>query len=277
MLHTHIPAQAEPPCSLGGVKLPWQNSKQDDSTTAPDKASGSTSLSAKKAAEADSATAPSRGAKNDTQLSQAKSEERPLPKGYTPPKGRATPKRRDQEIARGVIRDPHALSPAEAAQRHKELKKSMSKEEWKEYKRKNREENRERNREIQERMQAGDERFLLERDKGEERRFVRDWVDSRRQLNNWVMPLMLVLLVVMLLGNFFPVLANILSLLALVFFLVFLIEGVMIGRGANQATRERFPETTKTGFGLGMYAYSRASQPRRWRSPKPQVPLGANV
>lgn len=204
-------------------------------------------------------------------------EEVKYPKGYTPPKGRPTPTRREREIAAGVIRDPDAASPHQAAQRRKEMKKSLSKEEWKEYKRKEREENRERNREYQKRMNEGDERYLPQTDQGPERRYVRDWVDSRRSLNNYVMPIALGLLVVMFIGMVAPLVANVLSIAAMAVILLFFIEGIMIGRGANRAVRAKFPETSATGFGLGMYAYSRSTQLRRWRTPKPRVELGDKV
>ncbi|MHA2789391.1 DUF3043 domain-containing protein [Corynebacterium sp. S7] len=237
------------------MKLPWQKSDSSDTDAQSD----------------------AQATNNASSSSASETTEKPLPKGYTPPKGKETPKRRDQEIARGVVRDPNAMTAAESAQRHKELKKSMTKSEWKEYKRKNRDENRARNKEVQARMDAGDERYLMDRDRGPERAYVRNWVDSRKHMNNWVMPGALALLVVMLLGQWFPALANILSLVALVFIFVLLVEGVAIGRGANKAVREKFPNTTVTGFGLGMYAYSRASQPRKWRTPKPQVAIGTDV
>ena len=78
------------------VKLPWQKTEQstDAATTA-----GSTKVELP-----------------DTQhnaevKTEAKAENK-LPKGYTPPKGRPTPKRIDQEIKRGVVRDPNAATPA---------------------------------------------------------------------------------------------------------------------------------------------------------------------
>lgn len=203
--------------------------------------------------------------------------EKKLPKGYTPPKGRPTPKRHDQEVKRGVVRDPHAMSRAQAAQKRKELKSTMSKEEWKDYKKQERAERRAQNKEIQAKMDAGDERYLLDRDKGEIRRYVRDWVDARRFLSNFIMPGALVLLVIMLLGQFFPELAAILSVVSMVFIMAMFIEGIFIGKRANKAVRAKFPETTETGFGLGSYAFSRASQPRNWRTPKPRVAIGADV
>lgn len=203
--------------------------------------------------------------------------EQPLPKGYTPPKGKPTPKRRDQEISRGVIRDPNYLSPAKRSSARKELKKSMSKEEWREYKRKERAETREANRQYMERIDAGDERYLTPRDRGQERRYVRDFIDAHRYFINFFMPAAIVMFVILFISAFWPDVANILSSIMMVVILLFFIEGIMVGRRANKAVREKFPDTNATGFGLGFYAFSRASQPRRWRSPKPQVEIGAQV
>ena len=207
---------------------------------------------------------------------EAEQAEKKLPKGYTPPKGRPTPKRIDQEIKRGVVRDPNAATPAQIRQREKELKKTMSKEEWKAHKKQVREENRARNREMQARIDAGDERYLSERDRGEVRGFVRDWVDSKRFFNNYVMPVALILVVVMFLGTWLPRLAAALSIATLLFILTIFIEGFIIGSRANRAVRAKFPDAD-TGFGIGMYAFSRATQPRNWRTPKPRVAVGAKV
>lgn len=201
------------------------------------------------------------------------------PKAYTPKKGRPTPKRDEVERARGIRRGPVSApeTAKEARARRKALKASMTKEEYKEHKRKEREERSRRAKETQAAMDRGDERYLLPRDQGAERRLVRDWVDSKRHINNLVLPLALILLVVLMLGNVYPVLAARLSLVAMIIMLVFFIEGVIIGRGANRIVRERFPETKDHGFGLGFYAYSRASQLRSLRTPKPRVQVGDQV
>ncbi|WP_301925237.1 DUF3043 domain-containing protein [Corynebacterium glaucum] len=230
------------------MKLPWQKSEQNT------------------------------GGSTKVELPEPPAEEpKKLPKGYTPPKGKPTPKRVDQEIKRGVVRDPNAMTPAQRDQHNKELKKSMSKEEWKAYKKEQREANRAQTREIQAKMDAGDERYLMDRDKGEVRRYVRDWVDSQRFFNNYVMPMALVLLVILLLGTWLPRLSQILSLVTMAFMLTIFIEGFIIGKRVNRAVKAKFPDTTDTGFGLGMYAFSRATQPRNWRSPKPRVAVGAEV
>ncbi|MFV8395107.1 DUF3043 domain-containing protein [Corynebacterium hindlerae] len=199
-----------------------------------------------------------------------------LPKGYTPKKGRPTPKRNEVERARGVRRGP--ATPAETRQemkaREKALKESMTKEEWKEYKKKQREERNRRAKETQAAMDRGDERYLLPRDKGPVRAFVRDWVDARRFFSELVMPVALLLLIVMFIGQSYPQIAATLSMIAMVIMVLFFVEGIFIGRRANKAVREKFPDTTETGFGLGFYAYSRASQLRKLRTPKPRVAVG---
>ncbi|MCF4006252.1 DUF3043 domain-containing protein [Corynebacterium uropygiale] len=199
-------------------------------------------------------------------------------KGYTPPKGRPTPKRKDVEIQKGVRRSTQApLTRKQSKEQRKKLKESMSKEEWKEYRRKERDEARSARLEAQRRMDAGDERYLLDRDKGEERRYVRDWIDARRFLNNLVMPFALVLLVILLISQWQPVFANIASLVCLVVIIVLAIEAVITGRRVNNAVRAKFPGSTAPGFSLGFYAYSRMTQPRKWRTPRPRVEIGAEV
>ena len=263
-----IPAVPEKPCSLEGVKIPWQKTSRTST------AGGSTKVEISPAKNSTDAAA--NAAKGSS--THAAGDEKKLPKGYTPPKGRPTPKRIDQEVKRGVVRDPNALTPAQQNQRRKELKSSMSKDEWKAYKKKEREERRASNREIQARIDAGDERYLMDRDKGQVRRYVRDWVDSRYFLNNWFMPLALVILLLTFLVTFVsPQVANVISVISMVFMLMVVVEAFIIGRSANKAVRRKFPDSVETGFGLGMYAFSRATQPRKWRSPKPQVDAGSKV
>lgn len=169
------------------------------------------------------------------------------------------------------------MSEAQRYQHRKDMKKSMSKDEWKEYKKKERQERQQANREQQARMAEGDPRFLPARDQGAERAYVRDWVDARRSLSNWVMPMALVLIVVMFLTYAVPSIATIINAVAMVILVIFAIEGVILARRCNNAVRAKFPGTTEAGFSLGFYAYSRASQPRKWRIPRPRVELGADV
>lgn len=238
------------------MKLPWQNDNQDPA--AADTADQS--ASAGSAAHNGEAGAGEAGQN--------------YPKGYTPPKGRPTPKRADQEIAKGVIRDPHRMSTAQAHQNRKELKKSMSKEEWKDYKAKEREEQRKRNREAQERMAAGDERYLPARDRGKERAYARDVVDVANSPLRFTMPGALALLLFMFVGTFVPSISPAVSVVGMVFILLFAVLAILHGRRVNNAVRVKFPGTTATGFSLGSYAVGRATQPRKWRVPRPRLKPG---
>lgn len=235
------------------MKLPWSKS---DSTSAP-----SAEDASPEAKTADHA------------------QEKKPPKGYTPPKGRPTPKREDVERARGIKRDPvqPPETAAEARARKKALKASMTKEEYKAYKQEQKQKRRSESQRLRERIDRGDESVLLERDRGEVRRFARDWVDSRRFLANLVMPLAAVLLVVMIIGTKFPAFANASSLVAMVIIFLFAIEGINIGKRVNKAARERFPSSDEPGLALGFYAYTRASQLRNLRSPRPRVEIGDTV
>ncbi|MDO4929429.1 MAG: DUF3043 domain-containing protein [Corynebacterium sp.] len=194
-------------------------------------------------------------------------------------KGRPTPKRRDVEASKGLRRGPYTppLTPKEARARRKEFKRTHTKEEIREAKRKEREERRAQQRKVQAAIDAGDERYLTARDKGEVRRYIRDWVDSRRFLNNTVMGAALVLLVILFISSSLPQYAGIISSITTLIILVFFAEGILIGWRAGRAAKAKFPGEPDTGIALRFYAYSRATQPRKWRSPKPRVELGATV
>ncbi|MFW0787433.1 DUF3043 domain-containing protein [Gordonia sp. CPCC 206044] len=190
---------------------------------------------------------------------------------YTPGKGRPTPSRRD---AQGKRRGPVAPPPtnrSEARARKKELKSSLSRED----KRRLSDERRTQRTEQREKMMAGDERYLMPRDKGPVKRFARDLVDSRRNFAGLFMPFAILLIVVM----FLPQLAVYANILLLVFVLCMAIDAFILGRLVNRRVRERFPdvEPSQTGFRLGWYSFTRAMQLRMMRAPKPQVSHGDEV
>jgi hypothetical protein len=123
-----------------------------------------------------------------------------------------------------------------------------------------------------ERMMAGDERYLLARDKGSVRRYVRDVVDSRRNVLGLFMPSALGLLFIMFA---FPKLQ--LSRAMLVLMAVMMLDGVILGRKVARRVDEKFPDNTESRWKLGLYAASRASQMRRMRTPRPQAKHGSSV
>ena len=190
---------------------------------------------------------------------------------HTAPKGRPTPKR-DAAKRRGPVA-PAPLTAAEARKRRKEMRgPKLSREERKA----ERLERRSGMSERRERMMAGDDDYLLPRDKGPVRRFVRNVVDSRRNVLGLFMPAALALIFVMLAVPSVEV-QRLLSPAMLVLVLIMVIDGFLVGRRVNRLVDEKFPDNTESGWKLGFYAASRASQLRRMRAPRPQVTRGDKV
>ncbi|UAK39613.1 DUF3043 domain-containing protein [Gordonia bronchialis] len=188
---------------------------------------------------------------------------------YTPGKGKPTPKRREQQARRRGPVAPPPTTRAEARARRKELKATETKVDRKQ----RNAERREQRLEQRERMMAGDERYLMPRDKGQVRKFTRDIVDSRRNFAGLFMPFAIVLIVVM----FIPNLAYLSTPVLLVFVIFMAIDAVILGRLVNRKVRERFPDSSDGGFKLGWYAFTRAMQMRKMRAPSPQVSPGDEV
>jgi hypothetical protein len=187
-------------------------------------------------------------------------------KGFTPGKGKATPKRREAEGKRRGPVAPPPRTTREAMKRNRELRKSNPN-----YKADRRAEARER----QQRMAEGDERYLLPRDKGPIKAYVRDLVDSRRNLLGLFMPLAIVVFVALLVP--YPAIQQYATLLCTVLLLAMAVEGVLSGRRITKQARAKFPKETINARSIGWYAFVRASQIRKLRMPKPRVKPGEAV
>jgi hypothetical protein len=131
-------------------------------------------------------------------------------------------------------------------------------------------------------MMRGDDAYVLPRDKGPVRAYVRDRVDVRRNLAGLLLPLALLSFVFLLIGGAVPVLAAYGPLVLMIAILAAVIDSVIFGRQVARAVRVRFPKgdpsglSTK-GFSLGFYAFNRACLVRRWRAPRPRVKPGDAV
>ncbi len=186
----------------------------------------------------------------------------------TSPKGRPTPKR--NESRRTPRKGPVAPAPmtaSEARARRKSLAgPKLSREE--------RKANRARMSDRRERMMAGDEAYLLPRDQGPIRRYVRDVVDSRRNLLGLFMPATLFLMFALFTT---PQLQLYVSPAMLLLMGVMMADGLLLGRKVSKLVDAKFPDNTESRWKLGLYAASRASQMRRLRTPRPQVKRGSDV
>jgi hypothetical protein len=191
--------------------------------------------------------------------------------GATAPKGRPTPKRSQAARKRGPVA-PAPMTAAEARRRRKEIGgRKLTREERKADKVARRADMADR----REKMMAGEDAYLLPRDKGPVRRFVRDVVDSRRNVLGLFMPAALGLIFVMLAVPSLTV--QRLPPRHARPRVIMLIDGFILGRKVNRLVDEKFPNNTESGWKLGFYAASRASQLRRMRAPRPQVNRGDKV
>jgi hypothetical protein len=126
-------------------------------------------------------------------------------------------------------------------------------------------------------MLAGDEKYLLPRDRGGERLLVRNIVDSRRTIGTWFFGLTFV---VMLIGfnrslNSSIYLAA--NLLFALFALATVVDSYMITRKVRKLVTERFPKTEQKMRSLYIYAIMRGISFRFIRNPKPKVKPGAQI
>ena len=113
----------------------------------------------------------------------------------------------------------------------------------------------------------GDESALPLRDRGPARRFVRNYVDSRRSTGEYFLPTIFVVLIFTLIQN--PIIQIGAIVLMYAMLLVAVIDGILLSRKIRKAVEEQFPGTETKG--LGMYAWLRSTQMRRLRAPHPQV------
>lgn len=184
-------------------------------------------------------------------------------RAHTPGKGRPTPKRRDAEQKRRGPVAPPPKTTREAMKRargNKEERKALAA----------------KRREIRitqrERMMAGDEKYMMPRDRGPVKAYIRDLVDTKRNILGLFMPLAVVIFVALIVPN--PQLQSYTTLGCLVMLVVMMLEGVLNGRRITRLVRERFPKEPVRGLSVGWYAFIRASQIRKLRVPKPRLKPG---
>jgi len=122
-------------------------------------------------------------------------------------------------------------------------------------------------------MASGDERYLPRRDRGPQRRFVRDYVDARYSVGELMVPLMLLVIVAtfadtLTIGSF--TLAELGIFVMWGFLVVVILDAVILSVSIRRRVSAKFGSTSAER-GLGWYAAMRSIQMRPMRMPKPQV------
>ena len=119
-------------------------------------------------------------------------------------------------------------------------------------------------------MAAGDERYLPERDKGVQRRFIRDWVDARFSIGEILLPALFVVVI----WSFLPISQAVYGSVAMFAIMILVvIDTIFMNIFLQRRLRLKFgKDNIQKGF--RWYAFSRATQMRIMRIPKPQVKHG---
>ncbi|RXZ86444.1 DUF3043 domain-containing protein [Agromyces atrinae] len=116
-------------------------------------------------------------------------------------------------------------------------------------------------------MAQGDERFLPTRDKGPQKKFVRDYVDARFSVGEVLIPVMFGVILLTLLPS---VEAQMISILVLwAFFAIAVIDCILLGFRLQKKLAAKYGESRVER--VRWYAAMRALQMRPMRLPKPQV------
>ncbi len=119
-------------------------------------------------------------------------------------------------------------------------------------------------------MAAGDERYLPMRDRGPQKKFVRDYVDARFSIGEVLIPVMFLVILLTLVPSYEVQTIGILALWA--FFLVAIVDVVVLGFSLTRKLKAKFGEDKVER--VRWYAAMRALQLRPLRLPKPQVKRG---
>lgn len=180
------------------------------------------------------------------------------PKAYTPSKkelGVATPKRTTAQRRHDAVQ-----APANRREAYKQMRERQKVERA----------------EASAGMRAGDERYLLARDRGPERALVRNIVDSKRTAGTWFF----VGAIIVFIGSTgrMPTAVQLgANLLWAILAIAVIIDSILISRKVKRLVTERFPKSTQKLGSLYMYGVMRALTFRRMRVPKPQVELGEKI
>ena len=131
----------------------------------------------------------------------------------------------------------------------------------------------------------GDESALPARDKGPVKKFVRDYIDSRRSIGEYFLPVIFVVLLLTLIPTKTTTnadglqqipLTQILSIVIMyAVLLISVLDGVRLNRKIKKVVGAKFPDAPLRG--LGMYGWLRSTQMRRMRTPKPSRKAGEKI
>ncbi len=123
------------------------------------------------------------------------------------------------------------------------------------------------NQKVREGMRVGDERYLMARDKGPVKKFVRDFVDVRLSFMEFLLPVLVVIMALQFSGQ--KGLASFSTRVWSASVLLLVVDAGYLMLRLNRELRRRFPDEITRGWRF--YALMRAIQLRPLRLPKPRL------
>jgi hypothetical protein len=166
-------------------------------------------------------------------------------------KNRPTPRRREQEAARRqplVVADRKQAKQIDRTKRNEQMARTRQA------------------------MLTGDDSGLPARDKGPVRRYMRDFIDARWNLAEFMLPVMLLVLALSFLRT--STILFFVTILTYAVLLTAVLDTFLMWRRLKKQIAEKFGDEAAAAKGNGMYAAMRAFQMRRSRMPRPQVARG---
>jgi hypothetical protein len=105
-----------------------------------------------------------------------------------------------------------------------------------------------------------------------EKVLMRDYIDSRFNIGEFLLPSVVVILAVTILGSYWPEVTLISTLAMYLFILGVLVDGYLMWRRFKKVLAARLPNSSPKG--LLLYGMTRSTQIRRFRSPPPRIKRG---
>lgn len=126
------------------------------------------------------------------------------------------------------------------------------------------------NRKMREGMKSGEEKYLPARDQGPVRRYIRDWVDSRISVAEFLLPLLVLIMILQASGS--AQMQSFSSGLWAATILLLVVDTLWMRLRLRRELRAKFPDESLKG--TMFYAFVRVLQLRFMRLPKPRVKIG---
>lgn len=181
----------------------------------------------------------------------------PVNPKFTPKKGRPTPSRKEQQAAR---RQPLVVNDRKEAKARE--REAMAKA-------------RERQNDA---LMGGDQRYLPAVDRGSQRRYIRDYIDARRNLGDFMLFVLLVVflgsLIAQIVTGSNAAVAPIYETLTYVMYaliILWVVDYFILWHSLKKKLVAKFGELER---GSRMYTFNRVTLPRRMRRPVPMVKYG---